>query len=446
MKNILLNLGLKLSGKNIFPEFYALKSFEFNTLEENFKNQEKKLREILLHAWKYVPYYTKILNEKRVVIDGKVNLDNFSKIPVLSKDIIRNNFEDLKSKDPDYNSRKPYLNTSGGSTGEPIKFIQDKNVWTSIMANKWLFYSFVVKYPCRMVKLWGSERDILRGGYGFKAKIQNFVSRRMMLNSFRMSGTDIAKYVWKINKYKPEIIEAYVQSIYELSQFIRKNNLEVYSPRGIMTSAGTLYPEMKKNIEEVFRAEVFNRYGSREVGDIACSCSQNEGLHLNIFHHYFEILNDKLEPCKPGELGRVYVTTLNNFSMPLIRYDIGDIAISSEKQECSCGRGLPLITAIKGRDVNLFKTKNGELIDGEYFTHLFYMKDWVKKFQIVQKSYDLIVCKIILNKEKNERDIENINKSIKLVMDEHCIIKWEFVQKIESNVNGKYLYTISDII
>jgi phenylacetate-CoA ligase len=203
---------------------------------------------------------------------------------------------------------------------------------------------------------------------------------------------------------------------------------------------------MEKLIREVFKCAVLNRYGSREVGDVACSCEKNKGLHLNIFNNYVEILNKDLKPCKNGEFGRVYVTTLSNFSMPLIRYDIGDIAVPVEKNKCSCGRGMPLISSVKGRDVNLFKKRDGTLIDGEYFTHLFYFKNWVNKFQVVQKDYDLIEIKVIINGGRNLKEISEMEEDIRKVMGGNCKINWQFVNKIEPNKSGKYLYTISEVV
>jgi phenylacetate-CoA ligase len=443
MKNLLLNSGLKLLGKDVFREYKNLREIEYDSLENNLLLQNKKLKKILLHSFRNVPYYSRIFRKINLVKNNHVDLKNFNEIPILTKEIIRNNFEKLKSRDVKYNSRKPYLNTSGGSTGEPVKFIQDKDTWTKGMAGKWLFYSFITnKYPCKQIKLWGSERDVLIGGYGFKGILKNWIYKRKYLNSFKMSPRNMRKYVEEINSYKPVIIEAYVQSIYELSRYIQENKLEVYSPQGVITSAGTLYPEMKKLIKEVFGCKVFNRYGSREVGDMACSCEKDEGLHINIFSHYFEILNDKMKPCKTGEFGKVYVTTLDNYSMPLIRYDIGDIAVSSDKV-CSCGRGLPLIASVMGRDVNLFKTKKEELIDGEFFTHLFYHKSWVNKFQVIQKDYDLIHIEIVGDECSYEQ--KSIEKQIKVVMGNDCKIKWEFTNEIEPTKSGKYLYTISEI-
>ena len=185
-----------------------------------------------------MPYYTHVLGEAEVAVDGKINLANLSRIPILTKDIIREHFDELKCKDID--KRNWYLNTSGGSTGEPVKFIQDNISWDSGMGGKWFFSTFAEKYPGdKEIKLWGSERDILKGSIGIKAKLKNMVFNRILLNSFKMSEEDIMQYVEVINMNKPILIEAYVQSIYEFSKFIKKNSLNIHSPKGVITSAGT---------------------------------------------------------------------------------------------------------------------------------------------------------------------------------------------------------------
>lgn len=446
MKNLLLKYILKILGKDIFKEFEELKKLESNSLEDNLKIQEKKLKNILIYAWNYVPYYKKILTESKVVIDGQVNLNNFENIPILTKEIIRNNFKDLTSKDLNYEKRKPYINTSGGSTGEPVKFIQDKETWTKGMADKWLYYSFISdKFPCKLLKLWGSERDILKGGYGLQGNFKNWLYSRKFLNSFKMSPKDMGNYVKEINSYKPVIIEAYVQSIYELAKYIKDNKLNMYSPKGIITSAGTLYSEMKTLIEEVFNCKVYNRYGSREVGDIACSCEKDEGLHLNIFAHYFEILNNKNKSCKPDEYGKVYITTFDNYSMPLIRYDIGDMALSSKKQTCSCGRGIPLFEKINGRVNSILMTEKGA-VDSTALTTSFYYLDSIKKYQLIQKTKKTFILRVELeNKKKWEFDKKIVIVKMHQIFGDRIDIKFIIETKIDSLDNGKFQYIISEL-
>jgi len=221
-----------------------------------------------------------------------------------------------------------------------------------------------------LINLWGSERDILEGKKGLKSIVKENLMNTYLLNSFNMSEDNMRKYVKFINKKKPKVINTYVQSIYEFARFIKNNNLKVFSPKGIITSAGTLYPKMKELIESVFKTKVYNRYGSRESNAIACSCEKDEGLHLNVLHNYIEILNNKFEPCKAGEVGNVYVTTLSNYVMPLIRYNIGDLAVPAENEQCSCGRGLPLIKKVVGRSSSMIRTEKG-IFDGTALTTCF---------------------------------------------------------------------------
>jgi len=448
LRNKLIRILLKLQGHDLFnyyDEYYAKQYLPLDDLKQM---QADKLKEILLYSYNNVPYYTHILGEAGIVIDGKINLINLSKVPILTKDIIREHFVDLKCKDLD--KRKWYLNTSGGSTGEPVKFIQDNTSWDSGMGSKWFFSTFAGKFPGdKEIKLWGSERDILKGSIGYKAKLKNMLFNRILLNSFKMSEEDMMQYVDVINMNKPILIEAYVQSIYEFSKFITENKLNIHSPKGVITSAGTLYPEQKMLIEEVFNTKVYNRYGSREVGDMACSCEKDEGLHLNIFDHYIEILNDKLEPCKPEEIGQVYVTTLNNYVMPLIKYKIGDMAVPANDEQCSCGRGLPLIKNVEGREISVFRTKDGKIIPGEFFIHFIgvvFNKGFISKFQVIQRDYDSIIIKVVvIDKLSFDNNRNKIINSIKKVMGEGCNVEFEFVDDIEPLKSGKYLYTISGV-
>ena len=443
MKKNIAQMLTRLKSRGRYGHLSLMREYEYKPISGCREFQKGLLFNILDYSIQNVPYYNEIAKKNELKIFKDSIFEDIKKFPILDKEILRNQFDNLKSKTVE---DKYFKNTSGGSTGEPVVFLQDivhseKGKAAKILFDEWAGR----KDGEKKIKLWGSERDILEGSQGINGLINTNLLNIILLNSFRMSEKDMKKYVEIINKEKPKIIEAYVQSVYELSKFIVNNELQIYSPKGIITSAGTLYPDQKKLIEEVFNTKVYNRYGSREVGDMACSCEKDEGLHLNIFNQYIEILNDKLEPCKPDEIGQVYVTTLNNHVMPLIRYKIGDMAVPAEDEQCSCGRGLPLIKKVVGREVNLFKTKESTLIDGEYFTHLFYFKDWIRKFQVVQKRFDLIKVYIVLNDKKNKVDLNEIIYKIEKVMGQDCNVEFEFVDDIESLKSGKYLYTISEV-
>jgi len=443
IKKCITQILTRLKSKGRYKHFSVLKNYEYKTRHECKNLQKKLLFNMLKYSIKNIPYYRNIAKESKIVPSKRTVIEDLKKFPILTKQILREEYKNLKSERVHTNFIK---NTSGGSTGEPVLFLQDVSMKETGIASQILFDEWAGrKVGEKMIKLWGCEKELLEGTQGFDGFINKNLLNITLLNSFRMTKKDMLNFTKTINREKPKMIEAYVQSIYELAKFIKENKLKIFSPNGVITSAGTLYPEVKKFIEEVFNCPVFNRYGSREVGSIACSCEKGYGLHLNIFNHYIEILDNDLKPCKPGKIGKVYVTTLHNFVMPLIRYDIGDMAVAAKIEQCSCGRGLPLIEKVVGRTVNLFKTKTSELIDGEYFTHLFYFKGWVKKFQITQKDYNLIQILVVLQNEKNQEDIQEIEHNIKIVMGKNCKIVWKFVNNIKSTKSGKYLYTISEV-
>jgi phenylacetate-CoA ligase len=324
---------------NVLKYYQELRTHQWNTLEANKKIQQKKLYKLIKFASENIPYYKRIIQEYNIQFSEDTIFDDIKKFPLLTKDIIRKHFDELyKFIDNSY-----YRNTSGGSTGEPVIFYQDAQYFGWATANKILFDEWAGrKIGDPMVKLWGSLRDVLRGGQGFKGYLRQQFSGITILNSDRMTEKDMHKYLQRINKIKPSLILTFTNSIDELARFIQKHNLSIYSPHAVMTTAGVLYPEVRARISEVFCAKVFNRYGSQEVSDIACNCEKAHGLHSIPDIHYLEIMDDEGSEVKPGNPGNIIITLLTNYTMPLIRYKIGDRGILSEKK-CSCGRGYLLI-------------------------------------------------------------------------------------------------------
>lgn len=446
IRRALLPILYRWRGSKQLEYYKYLKKNQWNSLEKNIQIQKRLLFENLKFSFNNIPYYTN-LNIDFDSFKEDTIFEDIKSVPFLTKKELREQFNNLYIINPKL--KRIYLNTSGGSTGEPTKFMQDNYYSDWIAATKILYNEWAGrKLGESQIKLWGSERDILGQSESIAHVLANWVWNLKLLNSFRMTQENMKKYIEEINLYKPKMILAYVQSIYELGKFVKENNLKVHSPNSIMTSAGVLYPKYKELIEDIFHCPVFNRYGSREVGDIACDCEKLEGLHLNVFNHYIEIINENGKNCEPGKMGEVVVTTLRNYTMPLIRFKIVDMAILSSKQ-CSCDRGLPMIEKIIGRTVDVFKNKSGDLIDGEYFTHLIYFKDYIKKFQIIQEKEDYIIVKLVLDKKesfiKNKKDFDNITDKIKLVMGEDTKIKYVLVDNILSTKSGKYRYTISNV-
>jgi phenylacetate-CoA ligase len=431
---------------NVLKYYQELRTCQWNTWEENKKIQQKKLYKLIQYASQNIPYYQKVIQEHQISFSEDTIFADLKKFPLLTKEIIRNNFDKLfKFRDNTY-----YRNSSGGSMGEPLIFYQDSNYFAWNTAAKIFFDEWAGrKIGEPIVKLWGSLRDVLKGGQGFTGYLRQQLSGVIILPSYKMTEKDMYRYVHRINKIKPRLILAYLSSIDELARFIQDHHLSVYSPYAIMTSASALYPEVRVRIEKIFQAPVFNRYGSMEVGDMACNCEKNHSLHLIPSVHFLEIMDDKGKEVSQEELGEIIVTLLTNYTMPLIRYKIGDWGSFSLEKECSCGRRLPLLKKVEGYISSVLRNKKGDLIDSGFFFHLFFFRDYIKQFQVIQESMENITINLILKDKEYikiaEKDFIPISQAIKKVMGSDTIIIYKLVDVIEPSPSGKYLAVLSKV-
>lgn len=447
IQKLLKYLYLKSIEKDRIDKYDEIKDFPYFTKDKQDKRVLSKLNKLLDYAYRNITYYQEMFEKSGIVIDGNINLTSMNdlhRLPFLTKDIINQQKENLFSKE--ISDRQSYKNTSGGSTGKPVVFMQDREYFINNVANFYIAESWrgVGLYDSRL-KLWGAERDIFSGKKPLISHVRDFVSNTITLNTLSMSSQDMKNFIDILNRKKPALIIAYVQSIYELAKYAKEKKIQVEKQNAIHAAAGTLHAFMREEIEDVFGCEVYNHYGSREVGAIASECNAHDGLHIMMDHTLVEVVNENGNLCKAGEEGEIVVTTLNNYSMPLIRYKIGDIGIMQEYSECNCGCTYPKLQKVLGRTTDIFKTKKGTKIYGGYFTRLFYFYGWINQFQVIQEEIDKIVVNIVTNSKTDHDNLDEIEKKIKLVMGDECEIEFKFPSSIPKTKTGKFLYTISKI-
>lgn len=407
-------------------------------------DSEQNLKRLLLHAFHNVPYYARVFKDTGITDGRAIDMSKFGKIPILTKDIIRGNFDELISRD--HNSRGWYFNKTGGSTGEPLKFIQDAQFKEYAERRERYYFKEMLKIDpdrTRKIILWGSEKDILRQRNTLKQRMSNWIKKTVFLNSFRMSEDDMERYVGRINAYKPAYMRGYASSLFQLSRYINEKGRKVYSPQIIVSAAETLRDDMRRSIEMAFRAKVYDFYGSRDVGGIAGECA--EGLkHIFSFWNHVEILNDG-KPAGEGESGSVIVTNLFNYSMPFIRYDIGDKAVVGPAK-CLCGNKLPTLKKVTGRVTDDFIKEDGTVVPAEFFIHFIGVvcnDGAIKKFQVIQESYKKIRISVVLKNTGDKLFTRDIEEKIRLAMGGDCEILWDVVGDIGKTSQGKYIYTRS---
>lgn len=431
-RNLLISALFTLTGSRVPGYLKEFRRLESASREIVNADQQQRLCALLLHAHEHVPYYKDVLGQCGVIRNGVVDLERFRDIPILDKD-------DLQTAGPllhsdDVKTRHSFVNTSGGSTGAPARFIQDRAFYDqNVVAAKIIYNEYLGKLAGEPeINLWGSERDVLRGSLSVRERTINAVYNRRFLNAFSVSESDLRSFVDEINTHRPASMWVYVESLDVLATFIESESLRVHSPRFIISTAGTLFEPIRLRAERVFGCPVYNQYGSREVGAIAIETRSRNGMRGFPYLNYVETVDDE-----------ILVTCLTNYSMPLIRYRIGDTASGVKaKTNDKLGVEAPLMESVSGRIISHLKTPDGRLVHGQYLIHQFYFIDWIRKFQIVQNRLDEVVCNIVLNGSPIEKDIREIERNIRRVMGEKCRVEMNYCGEIPSSASGKYLYTI----
>jgi phenylacetate-CoA ligase len=197
-------------------------------------------------------------------------------------------------------------------------------------------------------------------------------------------------------------------------------------------------------LEEVFGCRVVNEYGAAEVGIIGFECADG-GIHITSENVYLEVLRDG-GPAEEGEVGEVVVTGLRNHAMPLIRYKLGDLAIPS-KEYCPCGRELPLIKSIEGRDNDIVVTSAGKILHSEIFAYINrnLIKEGyhIREFKIIQNAKDML--RVLVPRDTRDNTLLALRQQIKKHIGSDMRILVEHVDEIPRERSGKVRYFVSEL-
>ena len=404
--------------------------------------QLNSLNELLSHARTNCPFYRSLLESSGIRAKPLQSLTEMAQLPILTKDIIRNNISSMIAKN---HAGMLWKKTTGGSTGQTLEFFQTKLSYEWRMAMSRRGYSWAGARPgSKQAYIWGApigNKSLLKS---IKIHVNHFLDRQKYYNCFLFDVNAMTQCVDSLNKCRPDYIIGYVNPLHNLALFFRQGHEIKFRPRAIITAAEKLHDLQRKTLCDVFGCEVFESYGSREFMLIASECEKHNGLHVSAENLFVEIVDDKGLPVKDGETGRILVTDLHNYGMPFIRYDTGDLGIP-HAQSCSCGRGLPLIEKIVGRSLDMLITADGKQIPGEVFVYLLLEFCDIKQFQVIQDKLDHIFFNFVPNRDLRHDTIERLRQKIQTVFGPTVTIDMVSVDEIPLTPSGKYRVTISKL-
>ncbi|WP_233842626.1 phenylacetate--CoA ligase family protein [Dyella sp. 2HG41-7] len=403
--------------------------------------QWERLQRLLEHCYRDVPYYRTRWRGLGITPKDIRNLDDYAKLPTLTKADIREHFDELKA---DSWRDRLLFKATGGSTGEPMRFGFTRESNDRRTAVMWRGYEWAgSRMGRRTLFLWGGPVGDPTRAHQLKDRIYNTVFSRRILNSFKMTEANMAEYADAIDRYRPDIIVAYVGPLVQLAQWLIASGRTIWQPQAIIGGAEAMHEFQRNAIQQAFGAPAFNTYGCREFMLIAAECEQRHGLHINSDHLVVELCTPH-GAARDGQTGDVVITDLFNYGMPFIRYANGDLATASSEQ-CPCGRGLPLLTRVEGRTLDAIRTPSGHVLPGEFFPHMLKDVPGLQRFQLVQRRLDRLDLSIVRGAGFDEASLEYIYREVDKVLGDSVELHCHFVDDIPLTRSGKLRVTVSEL-
>jgi phenylacetate-coenzyme A ligase PaaK-like adenylate-forming protein/glycosyltransferase involved in cell wall biosynthesis len=432
-------------GRRARRLYLELKATERFSAEELREIQLVKLQRLLQHAYAHVPFYRETMRAAGVHPEDIQALDDIRRLPTLSKnDVRRRLYFDLFA---DNHSKREMLRiVTSGSTGEPFVTYADRyqlemRFATTLRALEWTGW----KLGDRQARLWHQTIGMTRRQM-LRERIDALFMRRLFIPAYEISSGALDDFVSRIRRHRPVLVDGYAESLGFLATYVREGGRPGFNPRAVLSSAQTLPESSRRVIEAAFKTKVFDKYGSREFSGIAYQCEASHDHHVMDESYLLEVLVDG-RPARPGEVGEVVITDLNNFSVPLIRYRIGDLAVAvDDSVPCACGRHLSRIGRIEGRTQAIVHCADGTWLPGAFFLH--FLKEYehaIRHFQIHQQQPGEFTLKIVPNARFTHDALAEILSELTKFTGEETRIDVRIVDSIPLGRTGKRSPVVSDI-
>ncbi len=429
------------AGSRHLEYLRTLRRTQFDSADAVRARQLAALRAILRHAFDTVPFYRASWTAAGVHPEDVTDFADLRRFPIVTK-------TDLRTRAAEFHSeayRGPFVTKrTSGSTGVPLTIRLDEagKQWKyagTLRGDEWSGW----RLGQRVAKVWGNP-DYLKAG--FKGRLRNaLLDRAVHLDTIHLTDERIRDFARTLRRRRPGLLFGHAHSLYLIAERFRQDGIDDVRPNGIVSTAMPLHAWQRKTIEEVFGTKATDRYGCEETSLIAGECEVHNGFHINADSVHLEIEGKPAHDRGRAVTGPLLVTDLCNRAMPLIRYRNGDHATLSDRA-CPCGRGLPLLERVEGRDADYVVTPAGALVSGISLTENFAcLIDGTAQVQIVQEEVTLLRLRIVptdaFGSESRRRIATLVGETFGPTM-RHDI---ELVDAIPQEPSGKYRFCVSKV-
>lgn len=424
-----------LTQREVWKYYQMYKGSEFYTSEQIKLIQSRKLKELLIHCYRNVPFYRDLMYSKGINPINLSGTEILKEFPIIDKSLVLKNHSKFIS-DNLKSFKGVKTSKTSGSSGQVLSVYTDTRCRSSVWGSFERFYTWMNR----------SDRDIVvnfKGGHVVNHSFYDIIKKEVLailnnyylLDAYKMDERDAINYFRWLQKKQPRVIlRGYVQNLYDFAKILKNNNLSL-SLKGVTTTAEPLLDIHRNLFEEVFGCDTFDQYGCGEIEGIAYECNYHEGLHITEEHVIVE----------SDQENHLIITDLDNHVFPLIRYKNGDI-ITMATDKCTCERESQLIRKINGRISDEIIGINGNNLHWGFFHHLLIDSGIaeqrnLEKFRVIQNNLQNIEIQLVslkLSVDEEKLIIKHIQKALGNIN-----VQISFHNSIPNEENGKFKAVVS---
>jgi len=437
------------NGRTILSLLHQFEQSEWWSGDDLHARQFQQLGRLLAHALEAVPYYRRRFKDAGIKSPESITPGEWLELPFLGRSDIQAAGKDLHSETiPRGHGKVGDIHTSG-TTGQPVRVLRTELAglfWSAFTLRDHLWHGRDFSGKLAVIRNSAKGKDPYPGG----TKSPRWGATDMIYKTGPGVSLNIncslAEQVDWLGRESPKYLLTHPTNIYRLANHCLENGIRLDSLEQVQTISEILRPEVRDACEAAWGVGMADMYTGRDVGYLALQCPKHGHYHVQAEGVYLEVLDDDGNICRPGETGRVVVTPLHNFAMPLIRYDIGDFAEVGEP--CPCGRGLPVLKRIIGREQDMVTLPSGEkrwtLLSAGNIESFLRLAP-IRQYQFVQKNLETIEARLAVDRDLTEGEKEGLRDWIVAKLDHPFKVTFSFVDEIPRTASGKYRDFISEI-
>jgi len=424
------------------------KRLPYRPLAEILAVQSRRVRAMVAHAYREVPFYRDAMNERGLKPADFETAADLAKLPLIDARVY---FEQQPRFQADSFAQRPGLTIdSSGTSGRAKQLRYEARA---------LFLAMAQGHRQRIVysRFWGKllgyrEMRFERSG-GMSSQIRRFYEShswtpaRMDLKrrTSPVGGVSVEKAVEGLNEFRPDIVTGYGSYIGVLFREARRRKLEVYRPKLIAYGGDRMADADRVLLEQGYGIPVVSTYQCAEALRIGFFCEERRGFHLSLDAVAVRLVDDQGRDAEPGAPGQVVISNLTNRATVFLNYRLGDVAAPGQGP-CPCGRTLPMIEDLKGRNDDLLWLADGRPLHALAAMPYLQAVAGVVQVQIVQHARRRFTVRAV-----GEAGIQRDESAAGLVQalrskagdDVQVCVDW--VETIPAESNGKVKAVISEI-